>query len=160
MQIVCADCVKEQIYRVTCQGGGCSVPYLVDNSDSSSVVGSHNKALASVVFCLLLLVSGSVEYPMPYAFSLASYSASWRLSCSSVDPWVFCLSWSTLLNGALLVCYFGPLQPFNLGCFALHHGIACLGYVHYGVACLAFQASYWTGALWDGLSGLWLVSLC
>ena len=44
--------------------------------------------------------------------------------------------------------------PFYLGCFALHPGIACLGYVHYGVACQASQASYWAGALWDGLSGL------
>ena len=50
----------------------------------------------------------------------------------------------------------GVCSPFYLGCFALHPGIACLGYVHDGIACLASQASDWTGALWDSLSGLWL----
>ena len=45
----------------------------------------------------------------------------------------------------------GFCSPFYLGYFALHPGIACLGYVHYGVACLASQASFWAGALWNGL---------
>ena len=45
----------------------------------------------------------------------------------------------------------GFCSPSYLGCFALHPGIACLGYVHYGIACLASQASDWAGALWDGL---------
>ena len=49
---------------------------------------------------------------------------------------------------------------FYLGCFALHPGIACLGYVHHGIPCLASQASHWEGALWDSLSGLWLATLC
>ena len=48
----------------------------------------------------------------------------------------------------------GCCGPFYLGCFALHPGIACLGYEHYGVACLAPQASYWAGALLGSLPGL------
>ena len=57
---------------------------------------------------------------MPYASCLASCSAGWRLSCSSVDPQVFCLFWGTLLYGALLVYLFGLLQPllFRVFCIA------------------------------------------
>ena len=51
-------------------------------------------------------------------------------------------------------------SPFYLGCLALHPGIACLGYEHHGIACLTSQASYWAGAPWDSLSGLWLATLC
>ena len=80
---------------------------------------SHNKALASVVFHLVFLVSGSVEYPMPYASCLASCSAGWRLSCSLVDPWVFCLFLGTLLNGALSVCYLGLLQSLLFRVFCI-----------------------------------------
>ena len=40
---------------------------------------------------------------MPYASCLSFCSVGWRLSCSSVDPYEFCLSLGTLLNGALLV---------------------------------------------------------
>ena len=54
----------------------------------------------------------------------------------------------------------GFCSPFYLGCFALHPGIACLGYVHHGIACLASQASDWASALWDSLSGLWLATHC
>ena len=56
---------------------------------------------------------------MPYASCLASCSVGWRLSCSLVDPWMFCLFWSTLLNEALLVCYFGLLQPLLFRVFCL-----------------------------------------
>ena len=41
------------------------------------------KALTMVVLILLSLVSGSVEYPMPYASCLVSCSVVWRCSCSS-----------------------------------------------------------------------------
>ena len=56
------------------------------------------------------------------------------------------MSHCTLLNGALacslmLFLLFGLFAaPFYLGYFALHPGIACLGYVHYGVDCLASQS--------------------
>ena len=66
--------VKEQNVRVTYQGGGCSVPYPVDNSDSPSVVEQSQQGITAVVFHLLFLVSGSVEYPVPYASCLASCS--------------------------------------------------------------------------------------
>ena len=35
--------VRVQFYKVTCQGDGCSVPYLVDNLDSPSVVEQSQK---------------------------------------------------------------------------------------------------------------------
>ena len=141
------------------QGGGCSVPYPVYNSDSPSVVeqsqGTSFSCISFIILCLW-----SVEYPMPYASCLASCSEGWRLSCSSVDHLVFHLFWGTLMNGALLVCYFGLLQPLLFRMFCIAHWDSLLGYVHCGIACLASQASYLSGALWDGLSGLWLVSLC
>ena len=60
-----------------------------------------SKALTMVAFLLLSLVSGSVEYPMPYA------SCSSLLQCCLE---MFSLSLGTLLNGALLVRGFGLLQ--------------------------------------------------
>ena len=103
---------------------------------------------------LLFLISGSVEYPMPYDSCLASCSVGWRHSVAGLilrnsacplilslielylsDPWGFC-------------------SLFYLECFPLHPGIACLGYVHCGIVCLASHASDWAGALWYGLTGL------
>ena len=61
---------------------------------------------------------------MPYASCLASGSVVWRLSCSSVGPYEFCLQLSlsagTLLNGVLLFQRFGLLQPllFRVFCIA------------------------------------------
>ena len=92
---------------------------------------------------------------MPYAYCLASCSVGSRLSLGVL-----------LVSGCLLMfplvlpvyCYsallFELLWPLSFRVFALYPVIACLGYVHHRVACLASQASYWAGALWDGLSGL------
>ena len=41
---------------------------VVDYSDSPSIVSSHNKGIGYSCIPLLFLFSGSVEYPMPYAF--------------------------------------------------------------------------------------------
>ena len=54
------------------------------------------------------------------------------------------------LSGLLSFC-----NPFLFRVFCITPWITCLGHVHYGIACLASQASYWAGALWDGLSGLY-----
>ena len=74
---------------------------------------------------------------MPYASCLVSCSVVWRCPCSSACPVVLCLM-QLYLSKDLGFC-----SPFYLGCFTLHPGIACLGYVHYGIACLAFQACDW-----------------
>ena len=79
---------------------------------------------------------------------VGDYPVALLVPRSSACPIILCLM---QLNLSLDL---GFCSPFYLGCFALHPGIACLGYVHYGVACLASQASYWAGALWDVLSGL------
>ena len=78
---------------------------------------------------------------MPYASCLVSCSVVWRCSCSSVYPVVLCLMQLCLSKDL------GFFRLFYLGCFALHPGIACLGYVYYGIACLASQASDWAGTL-------------
>ena len=91
---------------------------------------------------------------MPYVSCLVSCSVVWRQFCSPTCPVDLCLM-QLCLSEDLGFC-----SPFYLGCFVLHPGIACVGYVHYGIACLASQASDWAGAPWDGLSGLWLVTLC
>ena len=71
--------------------------------------------------------------------------------CSSVCPGMLFLK-ELCLSKDLGFC-----SLFYLGCFALHSGIACLGYVHSGIACLASKASDWAIAFWDGLSGCdWL----
>ena len=104
--------------------------------------------LAVVVFLLLFLISDSGEYPMHYASCLVSCSVVWRCPCSSACPVILCLMQPCLSEDL------GFRSPFYLGYFALHPGIACLGYVHYGIACLASCTSDWAGVLWDGLFGL------
>ena len=73
------------------------------------------------------------------------------------------VSSSLLMSACLVVLYLKQLSLskglgfcslFYLGCFALHPGIACLGYVHHGITCLASQASDWAAALSDSLLGL------
>ena len=100
--------------------GSCSIPWAVDNSDSSSIVEQSQQGTDSSCIPLLFLVSGSVEYPMPYASCLASCSVGWRLSCSLAGPYEFCLSCHSLLNAAQLVWGFGLLQPllFRVFCIA------------------------------------------
>ena len=75
--------VKEQ--NVSCTScrytmGCCSVSQSVDNSDSPSIVEQSQQNADCSCILYLFLVSGSVEYPMPYAYCLASCSAGWRLS--------------------------------------------------------------------------------
>ena len=94
--------------------------------------------LVVVVFLLLFLVSGSVEYPMPYASCLVSCRVVWR--CSVVQ---LVLRYSPLME----LCLSEELDfcsPFYLGC--------CF--------CIAPWGSL-SGlcALWDSLSSfpsLWL----
>ena len=62
--------------------GSCSVSWSVDNSVSPSIVEQSQQGADSSLILLLSLVSGSMDYPMPYASCLASCSAGWRLSCS------------------------------------------------------------------------------
>ena len=100
--------------------------------------------------CIPLLspVSGSVEYPMPYASCLASCSVGWSLFYSSVGPCVSLLlelffSCCSLLNASQLVWGFGLLQPLlsRVFCIALRDSLSVLS------------------ALWDSLSSylsLWL----
>ena len=66
------------------------------------------KALAVVVSLYYLLVSGSVEYPMPYASCLRCCGVV-ALLCQLVLQ--LSLSSCVLLKGALLVQSFGLLQP-------------------------------------------------
>ena len=66
--------------------GSFSVPWSVDKSDSPSIVGQSQQWANSSCIPLLFLISGCVEYPMPYASCLASCSVGWRLSCSFAGP--------------------------------------------------------------------------
>ena len=55
-----------------------SVPYPADNSDSPSVVEQSQQGIDSSCSSYLFLMSGSVEYPIPYAPCLASCCVVWR----------------------------------------------------------------------------------
>ena len=118
----------------------CSVPWSVDNSDSPSIVKQSQQGANCSCIPFIIHFSGSVEYPMPYASCLVSCSVVWRCPCSSAYPIVLCLMQLCLSEDL------GLYSPFYLGCFSLHPGIACLGYLHYGIACLASQASNLVGA--------------
>ena len=74
---------------------------------------------------------------MPYASCLVSCSVIWKCPCSPACPQVLSLMELCLTEDL------GFCSPLYLGCFALHPGIACLGYVHYGIVCLASQAPDW-----------------
>ena len=118
------------------------------------------KAPALVVFLLLFLVSGSVEYPMPYASCLVSCSVDWssslgQLACpmcypfwSSACPSILCLMQLSLSEDL------GFCRPF----YAVHIHTALWDSLYrlcaFWHSFLAFQASDWAVALWDGLSGL------
>ena len=80
------------------------------------------KALAVVVSLYCLLVSGSVEYPMPYASYLGCCGV--LLCCASLSCFFGCspllqlsLSSCVLLKGALLVQSFGLLQSLLFSAF-------------------------------------------
>ena len=87
-----------------------------------------------VAFLYYPFVSGSVEYPMPYASCLVSCSVVWRCSLQ------LSRSWCTFLKGALACSDVSTLRELclsaNLGFCSLFY----LGYIHI--------------ALWDSLSGL------
>ena len=121
------------------------------------------KALAVVVSLYYLLVSGSVEYPMPYASCLGccgvlpccvslSCSLVVLLYCSSGCPPVFFLK-DLCLSEVLGFC-----SPFYL--VHIHEALwdSLSELMHSGIACLAFQAPDLAVAFWDGLSGLWLAN--
>ena len=131
------------------------------------------KALAVVVSLYYPLAYGSVEYPMPYASCLG---------CCGVLLCCVSLSSCVLLKGALLVPALLQLSlSCDLGCSALLQlslpkvlGFCRLFYLvpfckapwdslselmHSGIACLASQGPDLAVAVWDGLSGLWLVDL-
>ena len=124
------------------------------------------KALAVVVSLYYLLVSDSVEYPMPYAsclgchgvlFCCVSLSCSLgcsALSCSSGCPPMLSLK-QLNLSEVLGFCSLFYLVPSCM----MHFWIACLGFMHSGIACLASQAPDWTVVFWHSLSGLCLVDL-
>ena len=79
--------VKVQLLLcVTYQGGGCSGISHGQLRFSSVVEQSQQGISLQVVLHLLFLLSGSVEYPMPYIYCLASCSVGWRLSCCLVVP--------------------------------------------------------------------------
>ena len=92
----------------------------MDNSDSPSIVEQSQQGADSSCIPLLFLISGSVEYPMPYASCLASCSVGWRLPCSLAGAQEFCLSCCSLLNAAQLVWGFGLLWLllFRVFCIA------------------------------------------
>ena len=134
LQLHLLPVVKEQNVTCTCVRVciGLGILYLVCRQLKFSLFSGAvtTKALAVVVFLLLSLVSGSMEYPMPYASCLVSCSVVWRCSCSSAcldvlsleDLW---LSPCYLFNAAQLVQRFGLLQPLLSGVFfALHSWIA------------------------------------
>ena len=81
------------------------------------------KALAVVVSLYYLLVSGSVEYPIPYASCLGCFgvllccvSLSCSLDCSALLQ--LSLSPCVLIKRALLVQSFGLLQPLLFSAFS------------------------------------------
>ena len=103
------------------------------------------KALAVAVFLYYSLVSGSVEYPVPYASCLASSSV------------VECCSFSQLILSLKELCLSEDLGFCSL--FYLVHFYGAVWdslsrLMPSGIACLAFQAPDWAVAFWDGLSGL------
>ena len=103
------------------------------------------KVLALVVSLYYLLVSGSVEYPMPYASCLGCCGGLLCcviLSCSLGCSALLQLSLSSCvllkelcLSKVLAFCSFFYLVPFH---DALWDSLSRL--MHSGIACLAFQA--------------------
>ena len=125
------------------------------------------KALAVVVSLYYLLVSGSVEYFMPYASCLwccVVLLCCVCLCCSSGCSPLLQLSLSScVLKGALLVptllqlglsedLSFCSLFYLVHSCDAFLDSLSRL--MHSGIACLASQAPNWAVAFCNGLSGL------
>ena len=110
----------------------------MDNSDSPSIVEQSQQGIGYSCIPLLFLVSGSMEYPMPYASCLASCSivgccSSSQLAC----PVVPCLMQLSLSEDLGFCCLF----------YLVHIHIALWdslsGLVHSGIACLVSQAPDW-----------------
>ena len=97
---------------------------------------------------LLFLVSGSVEYPMPYGSCLASCSVGGSCSSSQFACPVLCLMQLSLCEDLGFCCLFYPLHIWT----ALWDSLS--GLLNSGIACLASQAPDWAVTFWDGLSGL------
>ena len=100
VQNVCCTLFR---YTVGC----CSVSWPVDNSDSPSIVEQSQQGTDSS--CILLFISclQPEEYPMPYAYCLASCSVGWRLYLGVLLP--LNVSWCFLLFSLSTVCCFLPL---------------------------------------------------
>ena len=124
--------VKEPNVRVTYQGGGYSVPYPVDNSDSPSVVEQSQQGISfsCISFIIPFLQLCGVSYALCLLPSLMQ-------CCLNMILW---LSWSLGIPLMELSCLvvpclmqlslskdFGVCSPFYLGCFLLHPGMVCLG---------------------------------
>ena len=107
--------------------GCCSVPWSVDNSDSPSTVEQSQQGADSSCILCLFLVSGSVEYPIPYAYCLASCSVGWRISLG-----VLLVSWCLLTFPLVLPVYcssslsFGLLQPLLFRVFHIVPWVMCI----------------------------------
>ena len=96
------------------------------------------KALAVVVFPLLSLVSGSVEYPMSYASCLVSCNVGWRFSAC---PVALCLM-DLCLSKDLGLC-----SLFYLGYFCITPWNSLSGLCALWYSLSSFQASNWAGVL-------------
>ena len=122
------------------------------------------KALTMVVSLYHPLIPGSVEYHMPYASCLGccevllccaslSCSSGYSTYCSSACPTVFSLKELCLSKDLGFCSLFYLVHSHD----ALWDSLSKL--MPSGIACLASQAPDWAVALWDALSGLWLVDL-
>ena len=129
--------VKEQNVRVTYQGGSCSVPYPVDNSDSPPVVEQSQQGISfsCISFIIPHLWLCGVSYalclfPSLLQCEVGDYPVTGLILRNSACPQV--LSLIELCLSDLL----GFCSPFYLGYFALHFWDSLSGLC----------------ALWDSLS--------
>ena len=104
------------------------------------------KVLAIVVFLYYHLVLA--------LWSILCLMPSCLVSCSALLlVLLFSLKELCLSEDVGLCSLFYPVHI----CIALWDSL--YGLLHTGIACLASQAPDWAVAFWDGLSGLWLVTL-
>ena len=122
---------------------------LLTTQVSPSIVQQSWQSAAYIVS----LVSGSVEYPMPYASCLGLPRCCGQLLCC------VCLSSNLLDCSSACLLFWASAASFYTVhiCTALWDSLS--GLMHSGIVCLASQAHDWAAAFWDGLSGLWLVNL-
>ena len=112
--------------------------------------GITTKALPVAVFLYHFLVSGSVEYPVPYSSCLTPSSV---VECCSSSQLILSLKKLCLSKDFCFCKLFYLVHSHD----ALWDNLSTL--MPSGIAHLAFQAPDWAVAFWDGLSGLWLVDV-